>query len=107
MTGPVGRGQAPTLTGPALAAACGPALSASSSANSVRFRNRPNPLAPIRVCGRWIVVVDAGRPPSAFDPTGPTGALAQTRECSGAAPGSRVRAPLVLSPGRDAGAPLA
>ena len=40
----------------------------------------PNPLAPIRVCIRWILAVDARRLPSAFDPNGQTGALVQTRE---------------------------
>jgi len=45
-----------------------------------RCSHRPNPLAPIRVCVRWIEAVDAERPPSAFDPIGQTGALVQTRE---------------------------
>jgi hypothetical protein len=41
---------------------------------------RPNPFAPISLCVRWIVAVDAECLLSAFDPTRQTGALVQTRE---------------------------
>ena len=44
-TGPSGACKHPPLTGPALAAACCSALSASSNADSVGFRYRPDPSA--------------------------------------------------------------
>jgi len=56
--------------------------------------------------GRWIVAVEAGRPPSAFDPTGPTGALAQTRASARADPAINVgRAPVAFATDRPAVSP--
>ena len=51
-TAPSGARKHPPLTGPALAAACCSALSASSNANSVGFRNRPEGVVTTAVTGR-------------------------------------------------------
>jgi hypothetical protein len=56
------------------------AVSAGRERRFASSRLRPNPLAPIRVAGSWTVAGGRRALAAAFNPTGPTGALVQTRE---------------------------
>jgi hypothetical protein len=60
------------------------AVSAGRERRFASSRLRPNPLAPIRVAGSWTVAGGRRALAAAFNPTGPTGALVQTRDLGGA-----------------------